>query len=29
VALIEELREFVEGQGFPLAVTHRDSDREE
>ncbi len=29
VALVEELREFVEGQGFPLAVVHRDVDREE
>jgi hypothetical protein len=28
VALVEELREYVEGQGFPLAVSHRDVDRE-
>jgi UPF0042 nucleotide-binding protein len=28
VALVEELREFVEGQGFPVGVTHRDVDRE-
>jgi UPF0042 nucleotide-binding protein len=29
VALVEELREFVEGQGLPTAVTHRDCDRDE
>jgi UPF0042 nucleotide-binding protein len=29
VALVEELREVVEGQGFPLTVTHRDADRDE
>ncbi len=28
VALVEELREFVETQGFPLTVTHRDVDRD-
>ncbi|HEV8307844.1 MAG TPA: RNase adapter RapZ [Methylomirabilota bacterium] len=28
VALIEELREFVEAQGLPLTVTHRDVDRD-
>ncbi|MBI3456232.1 MAG: RNase adapter RapZ [Candidatus Rokubacteria bacterium] len=28
VALVEELREVIEGQGCPLAVTHRDVDRE-
>jgi UPF0042 nucleotide-binding protein len=29
VALVEELREFVEGQGLPTAVVHRDVDRDE
>lgn len=29
VALVEELREFVEGQGLPATVTHRDCDRDE
>ena len=28
VALVEELREFVEGQGLPATVTHRDCDRD-
>ena len=28
VALVEELREFVEGQGLPATVAHRDCDRE-
>jgi UPF0042 nucleotide-binding protein len=28
VAVVEELREFVEGQGLPLVVTHRDVERE-
>ncbi len=28
VALVEELKPFLEAQGFPLAVTHRDLDRE-
>lgn len=28
VALVEELREFVEAQGFPPTVSHRDVDRE-
>ena len=28
VALVEDLRGFVEGQGFPLTVTHRDIARE-
>ena len=27
-ALVEELREFVEGRGFPPTVSHRDVDRE-
>ncbi len=29
VALVEELREFVAGQGLPATVTHRDCDRDE
>lgn len=29
VALVEELREFVEWQGLPATVTHRDCDRDE
>jgi UPF0042 nucleotide-binding protein len=28
VALVEELREFIERQGFPASVAHRDCDRE-
>jgi len=27
VALVEELRDFVEGHGLPVSVTHRDVDR--
>jgi UPF0042 nucleotide-binding protein len=28
VAIIEDLRSFVESQGVPVVVTHRDVDRE-
>ncbi|MGH7266624.1 MAG: RNase adapter RapZ [Candidatus Rokuibacteriota bacterium] len=28
VALVEELRDFIEGHGFPLTVSHRDVERE-
>ena len=28
VALVEELREFIESHGFPFAVSHRDAERE-
>jgi UPF0042 nucleotide-binding protein len=27
VALVEELRDFVESQGLPVSVTHRDVER--